>query len=132
MRGARHIEAISIVLQRRAGAMAEDRDFYLDVFRRGPPSFVTDQWGCIEDVNPAGAHLLGIAQQYLNRKPFATYLAPAGRREFRMRLNQAALAPQEPFDVTLRHRDGSERPARLRSASLPGERTRFSSAVQPL
>jgi len=77
------------MLEQQRAAVDDRVRHYRQLFLHSPsPSFVTDIYGSIQEVNLAAANLFRRQAQYLERKPLAALLGPDFRDEFRRQLTR--------------------------------------------
>jgi PAS domain S-box-containing protein len=91
------------------------RDRYADLFEFAPIGYaLLDKSGIVQDLNLAGANLLGSERAGLIDFPFLSFIAKPERRAFLECLRRRRRNPEpEEIEVTLRQRSGGTFPAQL-------------------
>src|SRR5262245_28184779 len=104
------------------GALEDSRNRYADLYDFAPLGYATlDGWGKIEEINLAGAVLLGLERGRLLGTPFLIYVADADRRVFLEHMRRCR-ERNEPVnsELYLKRRNGLPLPVQL-SSSAPSE-----------
>ncbi|MBI4967640.1 MAG: PAS domain S-box protein [Rhodospirillales bacterium] len=96
---------------------------YTDLFDNSPMAYVVvDSQGVIQEVNHAGAQLLGLERRRLAGKALATYIAPAQRQTFDAHLREL-FANQRAKSESVLSRGIEDIPVILESSLLAGSST---------
>ncbi|HLM68188.1 MAG TPA: PAS domain-containing protein, partial [Longimicrobium sp.] len=86
-----------------------ERQRYRELFQRAPDAYlVTSPTGVVQEANEAAARLLNLSAHRLIGKPLGVFVPPAGRGEFRVRLELAARGERlDDWETSLRPRHGA-------------------------
>jgi PAS domain S-box-containing protein len=85
-----------------------ERQRYRELFHGAPDAYlVTSPKGVVQEANEAAARLLNLSAHRLIGKPLGVFVPPAGRHEFRVRLDLAAREGRlDDWETVLRPRHG--------------------------
>ena len=99
------------------------RDRYVDLYDFAPVGYVTLDEDCyVQEVNRAGAKMLGVANQSLIGYPLADYVAKEDQAAFRDHIRHSARQRQESTcEATLIARDGRQIAVQLHSIPVDEE-----------
>lgn len=114
------LEAENEQLRRAVQQLERYRDRYVDLYDFAPVGYVNlDEDGYVQEVNLAGAHLLGTDREGLTGYPMVDYVAREDRDEFLRHIRECVQHRQEvTSEVTLQTKDGRTIEVQLRSIPI--------------
>lgn len=117
----RELEAKNIELQETQRRLEAYRDRYVDLYDFAPLGYVTlDEDGYIQEINLAGAALLGRDRTELTGYPFADHIPGDDKQTFLSHLRDCCGKRREvTTELTLTSEDGRGRFVQLRSIPVP-------------
>lgn len=119
------LEAINAELSKQNEMLlevTEQRDHeirrYKELFERIPVAYlVTDEWGLIEELNPASEELLGVRRELLLGKPLSVFVPPPERRAFRDCLNR--VGARQTWHIVFQPRGRDRMEVLIEAATIP-------------
>ncbi len=102
-------------LRRAQAALEESRDRYVDLYEFAPVGYFTlNGTGLIEEVNLAGAGMLGVDRKRLRHQRFSRYVVPDERDHWHRQILQVLLhQDKQSCELPLQRADGSRFHARI-------------------